>query len=524
VTAGSILSASVLWVGPTLLAAGLALGCGGDREPVDPSAAAVASVTMNVEADTIVRGSVLQLEATPLDAAGNPLEDRSISWSSSDPLLATVTQTGLVEAVGLGIATITATSEGRSAAAAITLSANVTVSRRLPTTFVGDTTQLYAALSDADGTAIPGAVDEWISSNETVAVVDSDGLVTGVSAGVATILATRSGGVGAVDLVVLEPRIRANREIAYVRTVPGNLYRIRTDGTGDIPLTDPSRYLEAWSWAPDGDRIAVVYAPIFVGVAAGLYTIGADGRDVRELVPDARMVPKWSPDGSRILFVRGNPAMLHMVDADGSNLTQVGNLRTGLGGGAEWSPDGRRIGVSVASCQQFVLMDADGSNQVRVVAPHPVCGHTWSPDGKLIAYNSAGQPNNGIFLLRTDTVDPKPLTSNCNVQGQCSGTRSYFLPKWSPEGRRLAFLSQESNGTTIKVHVYDLDRQETTEFEAGGFLDYSLDWSPDGARIAFSGRKAAPPQWSAVISSLPDGSGRVEVTGDRDSYYGAWRP
>ena len=148
----------------------------------------------------------------------------------------------------------------------------------------------------------------------------------------------------------------------------------------------------------------VVFAPIFVGVAAGLYTMGADGRDVRALVPDARMVPKWSPDGSRILVVGGNPAMLHVVDADGSNLTRLGNLRTGLEGGAEWSPDGRRIGVSVASCQQFVLMDADGSNQVRVVAPHPVCGHTWSPDGKLIAYNSAGQPNNGIFLL-----GPTPL-------------------------------------------------------------------------------------------------------------------
>ena len=192
-TAGSTLSASVLWVGPTLLAAGLALSCGGDRDPVPLTGSRRLGDHERRSRDHC-RGSVLQLEATPLDAAGNPLEDRSISWSSSEPSLATVTQTGSVEAVGLGNATIIATSEGRSAAAAITLSANVTVSRRLPTTFVGDTTQLYAAFSDANGTAIPGEVDDWISSNETVAIVDSDGLVTGVSAGVATILATRSGG------------------------------------------------------------------------------------------------------------------------------------------------------------------------------------------------------------------------------------------------------------------------------------------------------------------------------------------
>jgi Tol biopolymer transport system component len=511
---------------PSLLATVLVFACGGDDpQPVDPSPAPVASVVLSVEADTVVRGSLLQLEATALDAAGNTLGDRSIAWSTSDPLLATVTQGGRVEAVGLGVATITATSEGRSAAATITLGANVTVSRRLPTTFAGDTTRLHAAFSDAFGTPIPGEADAWISSNESIATVDSDGIVTGVSAGFATILATRSGGIGRVDLVVLAPRIRPNREIGYIRSAPGNLYRVRPDGTGDVPLTDPADYLEGWSWSPDGDRIAVSYAPIIQGAKTGLYTMKADGTDELDLVPDARRVPKWSPDGERILLMRGEQARLYVVDADGSNLEPLGDLTAGfLAGEAEWSPDGRRIGVSIENCEQFLLMDADGSNQVRVLAPHVVCGHTWSPDGKLIAYNTAGQSSNGIWLLRTDQVDPVPLTNNCSPQGECSGNRSYFLPAWSPDGRHLAYLSQEASGSTITVHIYDLSSQETTEFEAGGFLDYSLDWSPDGTRLAFSGRKLEPPGYSAVVSTLPDGSGRVEVTGDQDSYYGAWRP
>jgi hypothetical protein len=80
----------------------------------------VASVTLSTAAATLVPGQSIQLTATVRDAAGNSLQGRTITWSTSAPNFATVSD-GLVTAVTAGAAMITATSEGQNASAAITV-------------------------------------------------------------------------------------------------------------------------------------------------------------------------------------------------------------------------------------------------------------------------------------------------------------------------------------------------------------------------------------------------------------------
>jgi hypothetical protein len=82
---------------------------------------AVASLTIVPPTATLVAGATSQLTATPLDAAGHPLPGRAIAWTSSDSSKARVSVTGLVTAVATGTASITATSEGKSASAVITV-------------------------------------------------------------------------------------------------------------------------------------------------------------------------------------------------------------------------------------------------------------------------------------------------------------------------------------------------------------------------------------------------------------------
>lgn len=81
---------------------------------------AVASIDLSANAATLKDGEAITLVATPRDATGTALTDRAITWNSSNPAVATVTN-GLVTAVSRGLATITATSEGKSATAAITV-------------------------------------------------------------------------------------------------------------------------------------------------------------------------------------------------------------------------------------------------------------------------------------------------------------------------------------------------------------------------------------------------------------------
>src|SRR5947207_1649582 len=81
----------------------------------------VARVTVTPAITSLLMGATLQLTATPTDALGNPLSGRVVTWSTNTPGVATVRGTGLVTGSGVGAVTITATSEGQSGSAAVTV-------------------------------------------------------------------------------------------------------------------------------------------------------------------------------------------------------------------------------------------------------------------------------------------------------------------------------------------------------------------------------------------------------------------
>ena len=79
----------------------------------------IASIALSTANDTLLQGQTLQLTATMLDQQGNVVTDRTISWTSSNPDVASVSGTGLVTAVDDGVTTISASADGRSASANI---------------------------------------------------------------------------------------------------------------------------------------------------------------------------------------------------------------------------------------------------------------------------------------------------------------------------------------------------------------------------------------------------------------------
>lgn len=101
-----------------LCAVGLVVACGSDIGPIVP----VASVTVTPASAPLAAGATLQLSAAPKDANGTVLSGRTITWTTSAPTFATVNGTGLVSGLSPGPVTITATSEGKSGSADITVS------------------------------------------------------------------------------------------------------------------------------------------------------------------------------------------------------------------------------------------------------------------------------------------------------------------------------------------------------------------------------------------------------------------
>src|SRR5215211_7701464 len=93
----------------------LIVACTGDSAsgPTSPPLATVASVKLSRDTATVVPQGTVQITATALDARGQTL-DRSVSWTSSDETKARVTN-GVITGVAPGSATITASSEGKTA-------------------------------------------------------------------------------------------------------------------------------------------------------------------------------------------------------------------------------------------------------------------------------------------------------------------------------------------------------------------------------------------------------------------------
>jgi uncharacterized protein YjdB len=189
----------------------------------------VATVTVVLSASSLTTGQTTQATATLRDAANNVLTGRTITWSSSNSAVATVTASGLVTAVTAGSANIIATSEGKTGQAALTVTApvvpvaTVTVAPMSTSVAVGATVQLSVTLRDASNNILTGRVVTWSSSNTSVATVSSAGLVRGIAGGTATVTATSEGHSGTSAITVTAPPPPPT-------------------GTGE-PVYDPTRHL-----------------------------------------------------------------------------------------------------------------------------------------------------------------------------------------------------------------------------------------------------------------------------------------
>ena len=169
----------------------------------------VASVLVTPATASVPVGQTVELVATPKDSTGRVLIARIVTWVSNAPAVATVDAGGLVTGVAAGTATISATSEGHSGSAVVTVAggsnapvASVAVSPATASVGVGQTVQLTATPKDASGNALAGRVVTWVSNAPAMATVNGSGLGTGVAVGGAMISATSEGQSGGAAVTI----------------------------------------------------------------------------------------------------------------------------------------------------------------------------------------------------------------------------------------------------------------------------------------------------------------------------------
>jgi uncharacterized protein YjdB len=219
----------------------------------------VASVSVSLAASNVIVGSTTLAIATVRSSTNEVLTGRTVSWTTSNPAVATVNASGSITTLTPGTVTITATSEGQSGSASLSVTqapvATVAVALAQATIVVGAQTSATVTLRSAANQLLTGRPVAWSTSNPAVASVNAAGLVTALSSGSAVIAATSEGQSGAATLTVTGAPV-ANVVVAG----PGTL-SIGQTSSYSATLRDASGALltdRSVSWLSSNTAVATV--------------------------------------------------------------------------------------------------------------------------------------------------------------------------------------------------------------------------------------------------------------------------
>ena len=142
---------------------------------------------------------------------------------------------------------------------------------------------------------------------------------------------------------------------------------------------------------------------------------------------------------------------------------------------------------------EIYVMDTDGRNQRRLTN-HPARDNSpaWSPDGKRIAFVSRAFEFDGEVHFRGDGPSADIYVMGAdggNPQNLTVNGGSDYSPSWSPDGKRIAFSSDKAERWNYDIYVMDADGGNLQNLTNHPLADRYPSWSPDGKQIVFSARR-----------------------------------
>ena len=252
---------------------------------------------------------------------------------------------------------------------------------------------------------------------------------------------------------------------SLVYSMQGSLWRQRADSAAAEQLTDDRGADYQPDCSPDGRSVAFVR---YDGRSMELMLLDLESRAVRPLTANGavNVEPRWSADGGRLAYVStagSGHFLLHVADVRDGRITPSRPLlperrsdvpryyysRFDHAINPAWTRDGREL-IFVSNREiahgtgDLVRMAVNGSDPPRVVQHEETSWHARpdvSPDGTRIVYSSyLGRQWQQLWLLPASGGYPFPLT-----YGDYDNTN----PRWSPDGRRIAFISNRAGNTAL---------------------------------------------------------------------------
>jgi hypothetical protein len=268
----------------------------------------------------------------------------------------------------------------------------------------------------------------------------------------------------------------------------GRITRVTTDQLSHDPSFSPDGGRVVFSSGRDGE-----FDPELGYDRLALFTASSAGGDEERLTSGVYdHQPDWSPDGSKVVFVRSrfsrgqDPQLDHpmreelwTVDIDTKQTDLLLRAPSRRGDpyrfhSPVWSPDGSQIAFSRAGAgaHGLWLMGADGSNAREIMADTGVSyfdspGLAWSPDGEELAWHGGTAHGAGVVIMRLDDGSPRLLATGSE------------WPAWSPEGSRIAYFEFQppDNGFQLILRNTRGDGESPVRTVEGPVSGLDLDWA-----------------------------------------------
>ena len=417
-------------------------------------------LTVPVNATTTVIG-------TAFDCDGNSIRGKTIKFSGTNPTVASVTDAGVIVGLTVGTAVITASANGKTADANVTVTpekvSTVTVTPTTRTLRRSNSLQMSALGKNNQGVVINGITFQWASSNSSLASVDNTGRVLALAPGIVTISATSDGQTGTSLLTITEVPIGSCTLTPTTQkiTVSGQAAPalVLRDTAGNV-LSQTGR---AITWTSDNNLVATVSPTgVITAVKAGTAVVTAADQTNPAIscttnveVVLARIVSaNISPVGAGLRLGAQRQYTVALLDSNSQAISPVGRTIT-------WRNP--TPGVAIVSTTGLVTPTATGTGRVAVLAEGvvdtatftvtriPVVKVELSPLQRTVAEGGTAQFTAVVTDSANNVVTDRPIewqTSDI-LKGQVSTTG--LVSTFAPGQITVTAISESRSGTATLI-------------------------------------------------------------------------
>lgn len=280
------------------------------------------------------------------------------------------------------------------------------------------------------------------------------------------------------------------------------LYIASINNEPSINIT-PQATVSSFLWSPNNNHIAYVGDKLNVTNSLGIYVVEKTTQVENKVSSDLSVNETvfndayfWAPDGSRLAYIKQSslPSYeLYTVNADGTEITKLSTVLSGMERFWGWAPDSSRLAYisihATSGIYELFTIQPNGDNNHKISnlqnSNEFITSFIWSPDSLHIVYR-AGEAGN---LKELYTVSPDG-TQHLKVSGPLANAEEVFANSisWAPNSKWISYLANpegiNSQLLIVKPDGTNLISVSNSEIFSNNVFAYPI-WSPDSNHIAF---------------------------------------